>query len=384
MFELFLISFYKLARKVYICFMKINQLINKLQHWAPFNYQESYDNSGLIVGDPQAEIEKILISLDITEAVMEEAIQGPYQLIISHHPIIFKGLKSLTGKTPEERVLIAAIKNNIAIIALHTNLDNALHGVNARIAKILGLHHVRILEPKTNVLKKLAVFVPVEHMEKLRSSLFNAGAGEIGDYDQCSFISEGQGSFRGKENSNPFVGEIGKQHHEPETKLEIIFPQHRQADIMKAIYQNHPYEEPAFDIYKLENQHPKIGAGIIGELPEAMNQDEFLHFLKKSMNTQCIRHTETDGIKIKNIALCGGSGSFLIKSARAAKADVFISGDIKYHDFFEANKQFMIADIGHYESEQFTKELIHDFLIENFPKFAVQISEHQTNPIKYF
>jgi len=364
--------------------MKIKQLLLELHQWAPFNYQESYDNSGLLVGSPDSEIKKILISLDITEEVIDEAIKGDFNLIISHHPIIFQGLKSLKGSTPEERIVMAAIKNDISIIAMHTNLDNILHGVNAKISQILGLQNTRILEPKSGLLKKLIVFVPQHHLIELRDALFAAGAGHIGDYDQCSYGTEGLGTFRGGEKTKPYVGKPGSIHEEKETRLEVIFPIHQQNKIIETIYNYHPYEEPAFDIYLLDNKHPQIGAGIIGELSQEMKAKDFLIFLKGKMHTDCIRHTEYKGKMIKKIALCGGSGSFLLKTAKAADADIFISGDIKYHEFFEANQYMMIADIGHYESEQFTKDLIHDFLIENFPKFAVQISEHQTNPIKYF
>ena len=364
--------------------MLINQLLNELHQWAPFNYQESYDNSGLLVGSPDSEVQKILVSLDITEKVVAEAIELGSDLIISHHPIIFQGLKSLTGKTPEERVVITALKNDIAIIAMHTNLDNVSHGVNAKIAEVLELKDTQILSPKAGLLKKVVVFVPSSHLTVLRLALFEAGAGQIGDYDACSFTLEGTGSFRAGENAQPYVGDIGSFHQEKENRLELIFPAHLQSKISETIISKHPYEEPAFDFYSLDNKYQKIGAGVLGTLENDKTGEEFLVFLKEKMQTNCIRHTILGDKKIKRIAVCGGSGSFLIKAAKAAKADVYITGDIKYHEFFEANKDFVIADIGHYESEQFTKELIHDFLIEKFPKFAVQISEHQTNPIKYF
>jgi dinuclear metal center YbgI/SA1388 family protein len=364
--------------------MKIYELLESLQEWAPFNYQESYDNSGLLVGNMNNPINKILISLDITEEVMQEAIAQNYDLIISHHPIIFRGLKSLTGSTPEERVIMEAIKHNIAIIAMHTNLDNAFRGVNYKISQLLGLKNIEILQPQKNILKKLAVFVPHAHLNNLRTALFDAGAGNIGNYDQCSFGSQGIGSFRGNKQANPFVGTVGELHEEAETKLELVFPKHLQNKIIESLIQHHPYEEVAYDIYPLDNSYPKVGAGAIGELNEAMDEVDFLKFLKEKLHTNCVRHTPLRGKKIEKIALCGGSGSFLIGAAKAAKADVFVSGDIKYHEFFEADKNFIIADVGHYESEQFTKELIHDFLIEKFPNFAAQISEHQTNPINYF
>ncbi len=364
--------------------MKLNQLVGEINKWAPFALQESYDNSGLLVGDSNQEINRVLVSLDITEKVMEEAIQGGFNLIISHHPIIFKGLKSLTGKTPEERVVMNAIKNDIAIMAVHTNLDNVMHGVNAKIAEILGVKNYRVLLPQAGQLKKLIVYIPKDHLEEVRQSVFNAGAGHIGNYEQCSFGTDGIGTFKGNENTNPFVGNPGSLHQEKEVRFETVFPSHLQGKVISALLKSHPYEEVAYDIFKLENKNNRVGAGIIGDLDEEIDEIEFLSFLKKNMGVGCVRHTPLRNKKIKKVALCGGSGSFLIGAAKASHADMYISGDIKYHEFFDANEQFMIADIGHYESEQFTKDLIADFLIEKFPKFAVQISEHQTNPINYF
>jgi len=364
--------------------MKIYELLEKLQNWAPFNYQESYDNSGLLVGGKNSEVKNILVSLDITEEVINEAIAKKIDTIISHHPIIFKGLKSLTEKTPEERIVMNAIRHDIAIIAMHTNLDNAFHGVNDKISRLLGLEHTEILAPQANILKKLAVFVPKTHLQSIRTALFDAGAGNIGNYSHCSFGAEGTGSFMANENARPFVGETNKLHQEAEVKIEVIFPKHLQNKVISAMLKNHPYEEVAYDIYPIENLYEKVGAGAIGELKEAMDEVDFMKLLKEKLQASCIRHTALRGKKIKKVALCGGSGSFLIPAAKAAKADVFVSGDIKYHEFFEADNNFLIADVGHYESEQFTKELIHDFLIENFSIFAVQISEHQTNPINYF
>jgi len=364
--------------------MKLNQLISKLNQWAPLSLQESYDNSGLLVGDPNQEINKILISLDIVEETIDEAILGKFDLVLSHHPIIFKSIKSLTGKTPEERAIIKAIKNNIAIVAMHTNLDNVLHGVNAKIAEKLNLKNTQILTPISGNLKKLVVFIPKNHLSEFRQAMFEAGAGHIGEYDQCSFGTQGIGTFRGGENAKPYVGEIGQLHQEEEVRFESIFPQYLKSKMIQAIHKNHPYEEPAYDIFSLENENHQTGAGMIGVLENAMDETTFLSFLKENMQTKCIRHTSLGPKKIKKVAFCGGSGSFLIRAAKSQNADVFITGDVKYHDFFMADKNMMIADIGHYESEQFTKELLYDFLIENFSKFAVQISEHQTNPINYF
>ena len=364
--------------------MKLRELIDELNKWAPFHYQESYDNSGLLIGEPHKDVKKIMVSLDVTSEVVEEAINGGFDTIISHHPIIFKGLKSLTGRNDEEKAIMAALKNDIALVAMHTNLDNVKHGVNAQIAKQLQLHQTKILSPLQAQLKKLIVFIPVSHLETVRKSIFDAGAGQIGQYDQCSFGVEGLGTFRAGENTSAFVGKKGVFHQEKEVRMETIFPAFLQSKIINTLYQNHPYEEPAYDIIPLDNVHHELGAGMIGELENAMNEKDFLVYLKEKMNIKCIRHTNFRGSEIKKVALCGGSGSFLINAAKSQKADIFITGDVKYHEFFQAGKNLIVADIGHYESEQYTKELIRDFLIENFSNFAVQISEHQTNPINYF
>ncbi len=364
--------------------MKLHQILESLQEWAPFSYQDSYDNSGLLVGSANAEIHKTLISLDITEEVMQEAVKGGFDLIISHHPIIFQGFKSLTGKTPEEKIVIAAIKNNIAIIAMHTNLDNISEGVSYKLSQVLGLQNQQILSPKKDLLRKLVVFIPNSHLDSVRQAVFNAGAGKIGHYDQCSFGSEGVGTFRAGENTQAFVGKKMEFHQEKEVRFESVFPVQLERKIIKALLNTHPYEEVAYDIFTLNNSHSKVGAGIIAEMPEAISETAFLKLLKNKVNPFQIRHTAFREKKIKKVALCGGSGSFLIDTAKAANADIFITGDVKYHDFFKATKHMIIADVGHYESEQFTKELIHDFLIKKFTNFAVQISEHQTNPIKYF
>ncbi len=364
--------------------MKLHQILESLQEWAPFSYQDSYDNSGLLVGSANAEIHKTLISLDITEEVMQEAVKGGFDLIISHHPIIFQGFKSLTGKTPEEKIVIAAIKNNIAIIAMHTNLDNISEGVSYKLSQVLGLQNQQILSPKKDLLRKLVVFIPNSHLDSVRQAVFNAGAGKIGHYDQCSFGSEGVGTFRAGENTQAFVGKKMEFHQEKEVRFESVFPVQLERKVIKALLNTHPYEEVAYDIFTLNNSHSKVGAGIIAEMPEAISETAFLKLLKNKVNPFQIRHTAFREKKIKKVALCGGSGSFLIDTAKAANADIFITGDVKYHDFFKATKHMIIADVGHYESEQFTKELIHDFLIKKFTNFAVQISEHQTNPIKYF
>lgn len=364
--------------------MKIKDIINVLENTAPPALQEDYDNAGLITGDAQWNCTGALCTLDATEAVIDEAIEHKCNLIVAHHPIVFKGLKSITGKTYVERTIIKAIKNDIAIYAIHTNLDNIITGVNGRMADRLGLINRAILLPKTATLKKLYTFVPVEHAENLRTALFHAGAGHIGNYSQCSFNSEGTGTFKGEAGTHPFAGVTGELHVEKEIKIEVIFPGWIEQKLIQALKAAHPYEEVAYDVVQLENTHQYMGAGLTGQLPQPMQEKDFLSFLKESFQLGTIRHTSLTGRPIQQIALCGGAGSFLISNALHANADIFISADIKYHEFFDAGSRMVIADIGHFESEQYTVDLLHDILLEKFPTFAVLKTAVNTNPVFYY
>ena len=364
--------------------MRLSVLIKHLEAYAPLNYQEDYDNSGLIIGHAELEVHGALVALDCTEAIVDEAIAQNCNLIITHHPIVFKGLKKLNGKTYIERVVLKAIKNNIALYAIHTNLDHVYNGVNGVICKRLGLKNPRILSPKKGLLKKLVTFCPVDEAPGLREALFAAGAGNISNYSECSFNAEGTGTFNGNELTNPFVGEKGIQHQEHEVRIETIFLVQDERKVLVALLENHPYEEVAYDIYALENKLDTVGAGMVGWLEEGMEAADFLKFVKEKMDVTVIRHTKAPSKKIKRVAVCGGSGSFLLPDAIAAGADAFITADFKYHEFVDAEEKLMIADIGHFESEQFTSHLLIDIIKEKFPNFAVRLTEHNTNPIYYF
>ncbi|HEX4374268.1 MAG TPA: Nif3-like dinuclear metal center hexameric protein [Puia sp.] len=364
--------------------MKISEIISHLETIAPPAYQEDYDNSGLLTGNSNRECSCVLISLDVTEEVINEAIAKKCDLIIAHHPIIFSGLKKITGKNYVEKTIIAAIKNDIAIYAIHTNLDNVLHGVNGKIADKLGLVNRKILLPKQSTLKKLYTFVPVANFEKVRDAVFNAGGGNIGDYSEAGFSIQGEGSFKAGENANPFVGEIGKRHYENEVKFETVFPAYLQQQVVAALIGSHPYEEVAYDIMELANSNDWIGSGIIGELPETLDEKIFLSKIKHSFSLVVIRYTRLLNKPVKKVALCGGAGSFLISKALSAGADFFITSDIRYHEFFDANDKMVIADIGHFESEQFTIDLLHEVLVKKFATFAILKSETRTNPVQYF
>lgn len=364
--------------------MKLGQLTSYLESLAPLAYQEDYDNSGLIVGNPDQEIQQALISLDCVETVVDEAIATNCQVIISHHPIVFKGLKRFNSKTYVERVVEKAIRHNIAIYAIHTNLDNVMNGVNARICQMLGLENCHILAPKGGLLKKLVTYVPLSHAEQVRNALFHAGAGNIGNYSECSFSSEGTGSFKGNENSDPYVGERGERHLEDEVKIETVYPANLESKILMALILAHPYEEVAYDLYNITNQHQQVGAGMVGELENPIDEEEFLYHVKGQMRAQVIKHTLLTGRPIKKVAVCGGAGSFLLKQAIAAGADIFITADYKYHEFFDAEGKIVIADIGHFESEQFTQQLLYEIIQKKFSTFAIRLTEINTNPVKYF
>ncbi|MFN3918065.1 MAG: Nif3-like dinuclear metal center hexameric protein [Flavobacteriales bacterium] len=363
--------------------MKIKEVTQFLEKIAPLNYQESYDNSGLLTGNPEEKVKGILTTLDCTEEVIEEAIQKGLNLVVAHHPIIFSGLKKLIGKNYIERTIIKAIKNDIAIYAIHTNLDNIKRGVNFKIADKLGLSDVKVLAPKSEILEKLVVFVPNTHVDEVMNTLFDAGAGHIGEYSECSYSLNGKGTFKAAENTNPHVGEIGERHYEDEVRIEVILPAHNRNKILQNLLKVHPYEEVAYDLYPLKNLNPQVGSGIIGMLTEETNSLEFLKKIKHTFDSGCIKHTHIHKPTLKKVALCGGAGYFLLNDALRENADIFITADYKYHQFFDAENRIIIADIGHFESEQFTSELLLDILTENFSTFAVRLSETKTNPVNY-
>lgn len=364
--------------------MLLKEFVSALAGVAPFSIQESYDNSGIQVGSPQHMVERGLVCLDVTMEVLQEAIKKKCDLIVCHHPLIFKGLTSITGKNDTEAIIVEAIKRDIAIVAIHTNLDKIHHGVNHEMGEQLGLQSMRILQPESGLLKKLVTFCPIAQAEQVRASLFEAGAGVIGNYDCCSFNSEGKGSFRAGDGSNPFTGALNELHYEPEVRIETIFPVYLQAAILKALFDSHPYEEVAYDIYPLENTFDKVGSGMIGDLETPMPAKDFLAHVKKQLDVPFLRHSAITYPEIKSVAICGGSGSFLLHQAVRAGAQAFVTADVKYHQFFDAEKMIMLVDAGHYETEQYTKNLLHKMVMKKMPKFALLISEANTNPVNYY
>ncbi|MCX6286457.1 MAG: Nif3-like dinuclear metal center hexameric protein [Bacteroidetes bacterium] len=363
--------------------MKLKELTSFLESFAPLAFQEDYDNTGLLTGGPEQEISAALICLDITPGTIDEAVSRDCNLIISHHPFIFRGLKKIEPGKMESDLLVSLIKHDIAVYAIHTNLDNALGGLNEFLCRRLGISNAKILREKTGMLSKIVTFCPLDYTEKVRHALFEAGAGMIGKYDFCSYNISGQGTFRASSEASPFVGKQNSIHVEDETRIEIVFPDHIKNKLIKALLEAHPYEEVAYDIYSLSNSFPACGAGMIGELEKPVSAGDFLKSVKHKLNIKMIRHSNFPDREIRKVAICSGSGSFLIPDALRAGADVFLTADVKYHDFFNVNGGILLADIGHYESEQWIKDLLTEKLIEKFPTFAVLSSGLNTNPVNY-
>jgi len=363
--------------------MQIKDISGFLESIAPLSYQESYDNSGLIVGDRNATVKKVLITLDCTEAVVDEAIKEKCQLIVAHHPIVFSGLKKLNGKTYVERTVMKSIRHDIAIYAIHTNYDNVLNGVNAMICEKLGIVDSKILAPKKGLLKKLYTFIPLADYDRVRQAVFDAGAGYIGNYSEASFNTTGTGTFKGNANANPAIGKKGKREQVEEGKLEVIFPANIESRVVAVLRSAHPYEEVAYDIVSLDNALQDVGSGMIGRLKKPMDELAFLKKVKKELRAGVVKHTPLLGKTVETVAVCGGAGRFLLPDAISSKADVYITSDIKYHEFFDAEGRILLADVGHYESEQYTKDLLFRHLSEKFPTFAFLLSKVNTNPVNY-
>lgn len=364
--------------------MIIAEVIQHLENFAPIATAEDFDNVGLLVGSANTPLKGILITHDTLEEVVDEAISKNCNLIVSFHPIIFTGLKKLNGKNYVERTVIKAIKNDIAIFAIHTALDNHHLGVNKMMCEKLNLKNTKILIPKKGIIKKLTTYVPKADAKQLRNKLFEAGAGSIGNYDECSFNIAGTGSFKPNRDANPSIGNIDELHFEEEVQIGITFPKHLEGKVLKALFHVHAYEEVAYEVVTLDNAHQQIGMGMIGELPEEMNEEQVLSLVKKTFKTGGIRHSQLLGRKVKKIAVLGGSGSFAIDAAKNAGANFFITADLKYHDFYKAEQKLVVADIGHYESERYTKNILHSHLSKKISNFAIILSNTKTNPIKYY
>jgi dinuclear metal center YbgI/SA1388 family protein len=363
--------------------IRIKDILNEIERHAPLALQEDFDNAGVQIGDIHQPATGALLCLDVTEAIVDEAINAGFNLIISHHPLIFKPFKSLTGKNHIEQCLIKACKNDLVIYAAHTNMDNAVGGVNYKLAELFGLEDVRILSPRCDSLVKLVTFAPEDSVDTLRKALFKAGAGHVGNYSSCSFNVQGHGTFLPGEDTHPYRGEIGQLHFENEIRIETVFPAFLKSAVVRSLLSAHPYEEPAFDLYKLENEWPQTGSGIVGNLPEWEDEWIFLQQIKDVLDVECLQHSELTGRKLRTVAICGGNGAFLLNEAIASGADIFITGEAKYNSFYDVEKRILLAVIGHYESEICTKDIFLHIISKKFPTFAVQNSIVNLNPVKY-
>ncbi|MDR2684607.1 MAG: Nif3-like dinuclear metal center hexameric protein [Prevotellaceae bacterium] len=364
--------------------MKLLEITAILEKFAPLALQENFDNSGLLIGDENAEICGALLCIDITEEVIDEAISLGFNLVIAHHPLIFKGLKKINGKNYIERCVQKAIKNDIALYAAHTNFDSVQYGVSCKMAEKIGLENLKVLSPCKDVLVKIVTFLPVKFIENVRTAAFEAGSGHIGNYESCSFSAQGEGTFRALDGAKPFLGKVGEMHTETENRLEFIVPAYLADNVMLAIKDAHPYEEPAIDIFPLKNAWESVGLGVVGMLKNPMSETEFLTYIKQTFGVGVIRHSKFLNKPIVRAALCGGSGAEFINNAKRCRADIYVTADVSYHKFFEAENSLVIADIGHFESEQFTKEIFYEILLKNFKNFAVEFSKNERNAVEYF
>lgn len=393
--------------------MKVREITDYLNSIFLPVYQETYDNAGFLVGDPAREVSGVLATTDVTDAVIDEAIALGANLIVSHHPLIFGGLKRLTPDSATPRMVIRLIENGIGVYAAHTNLDNLQQGVNGILARKLGLEGCRILRPVEGVLRKLVTYVPTADADRVRQALFDAGAGGIGAYDCCSYNSDGFGTFRASEGCHPHCGQIGELHREAETRIEVIYEKRLERKLIRALVEAHPYEEPAYDCIPLDNALPTVGAGMVGRLREPMAAADFFAMVKERLGLPVVRisqmgfgnskfiiekqqgknqksATENSQLAdhqpqftISKVALCGGSGAFLIGDAKSCGADVYLTADLKYHDFQSAEGRILLADIGHFESEQFAKEIFYDAISKKFSNFACHISQKDRGYICY-
>lgn len=363
--------------------MKVKDIAALIEGVAPREFQESYDNAGLAVGSPTMEVTGVVVCLDVSEQVVEEAISLGANMVVSHHPVIFSGLKTITGKNAVERIVLKAIQNNIALYAAHTNLDSVWGGVNDKLSRVLGLTNRKILSPLKGQLVKVATFIPISHANAVRSAMFAAGAGAIGNYDCCSFNFSGEGSFRPQEGAKPFVGELGKVHFESEVQVEVICTRLVLSGVIKALVKAHPYEEPAYDIIPLENEYAQVGLGMIGDLDFPMDEADFLAYVKRKLGAKLLRYSNPTGKQVRRVAVCGGSGASFTRLAAAQQADAYVTGDIKYHDFIDAQDKLLLVDAGHFETERFTIDIFYDLIMEKIVNFALYKTKYIDNPVNY-
>jgi len=363
--------------------MTCGEIIKILETWAPREISLERDNPGLQVGSGKNIVKNILLSLELTMDVINESIAKECNLIITHHPLIFHPVKSLDFQRDKNSMLIEKlIKNDLTLFSAHTNLDFTKNGVSFELAKMLGLKGIDFLVNLSANQYKISVFVPGDHVEEVADAIFNAGGGIIGEYSRCSFRTGGTGTFFGSNKTTPFLGEKGKQEQVSEIKLEAIADSWKLGGIISAVINAHPYEEPAYDIYPLKNKNINYGMGAVGELDKQLGREEFLKYVSEKLKAKCLKYTSGKSESIKKIAVCGGAGTELLKEAVQSGADAFVTADVKYHTFHDAQGKILLVDAGHYETEihvlnQIEKEL--STAAEN--NFKIFKYSGSTNPV---
>jgi len=356
--------------------MKIKEVISFLENKFPLSWQEDFDNSGIQCGDKERDITGVVVCFDMSEVVIEEAISKGANMVVSHHPIIYRDvIKRIEPTNRVGKILCKALENKILLYSMHTNIDSGKAGGNSLFAQKLELQKLSVLSPKENEFCKLVVFVPSENSVFLRDALFKAGCGNIGNYSHCSFSCEGIGSFKPLADANPHIGQHNRIERVEEERIEMIFSKIKKRQIVEALYQHHPYEEPAFDIFALENTNKDIGLGRVGFLPQPMVAADFIHYVKQKLNVELVRFSGNSKAEISKVAVCGGGGASHIKDALTAGADAYITGDLKYHDFFIPENKMLLVDIGHFEGEHFIREIITSLLKEKFKNFSTYFTE---------
>lgn len=367
--------------------MLIKEIIDAIESIAPLPLQEEWDNCGVQVGPTDNECTGVMVCVDCTPVVVEEAIAMNCNLIVSHHPLIFGGIKQLTGKTEAERCVINAVTAGLTIYSSHTALDNSPNGISHRMASLLGLEDVDVLVPREADQLKLVAYVPVSKLDDVRLALFDAGAGAIGNYDFCSFATDGRGSFRALDGANPYVGEVSQLHFEDESRLEVLLPRWKRRDVELALRQVHPYEEPAYEFSEVVAASRPAGSGCVGHLPQPMTVAQLALFAKERFGCQAVRlscyHGDPMVHTVRRVAVCGGAGGSFIGAVKRSGADAYITADLRYHDFVDYGKRLALIDVGHFNSEQCAKEIFYQLICEKFPNFAVHTSKNEKNPIQY-
>ena len=356
--------------------MKIKEVIQFLEQKFPLHWQEDFDNCGVQCGDKERELTGIVVCFDMSEAVIDEALAQGSNMVISHHPIIYKhGLKKIEPTNRVGKIIYKALENKILLYSMHTNIDSGKAGGNVLFAKKLELQNLSVLVPKENQFCKLVVFVPAENSALLKEAMFKIGCGNIGNYSHCSYSCEGIGSFKPLTGVNPHIGKHNRLERVDEERIEMIFPKNIKRQVIETLYGHHPYEEPAFDIITLENQNREVGLGRIGLLPTSMLAKDFILYIKEKLNLDFVKFSGNRDAEIKKVAVCGGGGASFISEALTAGVNAYITGDLKYHDFFIPENKMLLIDIGHFEGEHFIREIITSLLQENFNTFATHFTE---------